>query len=728
MYKNYVKDLLSVQSVLQANASSLYVRYSDTSILAYLIEEQIATLLEQDQMVEVRFDPSGETQPYPLIEKLSKNALLQMILNHRSDEVLAVNTKKSILRENHEVQQLKEKMNVVHGDIFGDLTFLEILEWQASKTDVEGFNPIPLSAIYNLPLQIEEFAGVRTAIKRASQLYTEECVFESYISEVNVSNLKDLDTDDLYSLNNSLSQLQSDFDQYLTSLSLNLESNNDKSLLALKQTLDELQMEIQLGKLDSTDSVGSKAIGFSLFNSKKKTEDFTPFTTKLAKVAETLRVQSSESIENWDELESELELLQKELQLSYANSRSQIQAKIKRIGINQDMPDAVRLAARLKTMIQTINHFNIFKQICEVNTRSLTLQHQLVNRLYRQVSQVTYLVQNKYEVLSYYAFIDNLSEEIKTIIRALHQSPTNSWTSTFDQAYIDHLIEHTKKGISSSFNAEVAKIQTREEAEYNLPDWQKFRLAEGVMNSRAMKDKKMNKLIQKWNKSGVRSWSELPLQHQVMLESSLPISLIPDETAQGIIIRSLRHDAPHTIRYVAAKQQDTILEHELRIDALSTTWDDSLPLSRINNSHLLRITKKLAKAMLETNAHFNIHQMKKWNIISALTPHFHHQVEPILRQAGAKEFFQDDEYETLTTSLLESEREHIVLCHDGLLNPSNIAYLPVQIALMSALQKLGIKVIALDSLELADKPELTIKKALSFVTGVRQTEFLQNEI
>jgi hypothetical protein len=644
---------------------------------------------------------------------------------------------------NKNLELIKERINhsfsTMGNKVFGDRRWVDIcrINSPASRRLNEIYQKIKLS------YTPQEFWHLRGKIEDAQSLYNQKNILSDNIlkkfrivldSPNSIEKLKE----NLENFKNKLSKITLKLDAEINRYEEKIWDKLHEEYIVLKNISNDI--ELSLFK-DSEFKTESKISFFNNSKSKKDNEhsNITHYFDILKKNIlfnqdhELIGLNSKTSIETF------IKNLNQNLLNWHEQGEATVLKMMKSLNKhNSDTATLLKIDQELNMLFIELNESNIFADQFENTSMNILNQYGFLSDLLRSVKILLEYIINNRELILWQSFYHQLNPEAKAIIDLLKDHDSSLWLEMFESWYYEKLIQN--KSIPDIYNLDVLLDEYQDEVSEcqneftEYIDNQFFTTRQKLTALFKTRNKKLyNALFKKKGIDNLR-YFDLIWEEKEMITHYIPITIINSKLLRSNrllkdgnwdliycdntnIFNHIEKNTLliHKICFLSPLSERVKIGNDLELDQNDTEksikvllheYNYQKPLNELPISEKLKAAKKLAKLLLSLNQGLHLYQLKFANIISLLSSDYNEILNSALDKYGVKESDIGFKlYESVTESILETDRNQYLFIQDYLINLDNSEYFMWQLHVLDLFKKAGFQIINIKSFEKTDKRE-----------------------
>ena len=453
---------------------------------------------------------------------------------------------------------------------------------------------------------------------------------------------------------------------------------------------------------------------FGIFKSKSNGNDFAEFIDELKSLVETSLSTLDESIKNGiSEVKNYVEFSQVVAQIrSYiakhqSTSISHDDASIAWLNkINFPDTEVIDLDEKLNTLIKTINANQFIKKSFSTNTLSFMSQYALVESIQRYLDDILHLIKEGSTFAKWSTFYHDAGTIFQTIFKSIKDLPSTEWEAAFDEIYFHQMIE--KYMLPNDFDS---KIQQHRESKIYFNKVKLEGLTTMIEPARAIamdtlkkSNKEVYNALYKKKNIGALSWNSVEDSSFDFVKAYYPIHIhsnLANADKYDTVISFDDTEVNERAHSISSITQEDLQSPDADTNYLYlNTYDYEQTIAELPHAEKIKAAKKLAKQLLSLSQNVSIYQLKTANIICLLPIHDTNHLEQKLDRAGIKHIDTSENlYETLTESILITQRNPYLLIKDHLINTDLVDELDWQLEVMKNFESAGFTIRSVSTTE-----------------------------
>ncbi|NNF33209.1 MAG: hypothetical protein HKN68_03825 [Saprospiraceae bacterium] len=592
----------------------------------------------------------------------------------------------------------------------------------------------------DLKLNQQEFWHIRGVIEEAKSLYD-----AGHLMSESIASIFGVTLDNEEKIQAIRVQLI-DFRKRLLDVILSMDVELDRYKNRIHQKLEEEYLQVT-HLLEQGDILIEKIIeqeqqdqsgSFTFFSNKKSAksrlyQDLDDIKKQLSEsiLIQVVEITESQQIESWNHA---MGSWKKQLG-EWKSNRDSITSKMIR-SLNKNNSDTAGfkdIDQALSRLLGEINEIGLFKEQVENTSLNTYQQYLQSEKLLQQIRLALAYLSENLEIIIWENFYNNLPFDTQQLIAALKKHELKDWIPLFEKWYLDRLLE-------KHFNPDSIILQELiVDYRNHLKELDKLSGAhiDSLFHKKRMKSMELartrskdlyNKMFKKKNVDDLRAFDIIWAEKE-MLTHFFPVMVISTKLLRSNRLlndgnwdqlycerteifthiekyRFLEHKicflSPLAESFKTCNDLNIGLENKKILSKLLIhEYNFSQPIEDMPISDRLRAAKKLSKILLSLNQNVRIFQMRDANIISILPLSLNQQILNVFDEHGIKEIIPEESlYETVTESIIATERTQYLLFQDHLLSLDQFQHFIWQIEALEAFENSGFKSIHIDSVNL----------------------------
>jgi hypothetical protein len=644
---------------------------------------------------------------------------------------------------NKNLDLIKERINhsfsTMGNKVFGDRRWVDIcrLNSPASRKLNEIYQKIRLS------YTPQEFWHLRGKIEDAQSLYNQKNILSDNIlkkfrivldSPNSIERLKE----NLENFKNKLSNITLKLDAEINRYEEKIWDKLHEEYIVLKNISNDI--ELSLFK-DSEFKTESKITFFNTSKSKKDNQhsNITHYFEILKKNILFTQDHELVGLNSKASIETFIKNLNQNLLNWHEQGEAIVLKMMKSLNKhNSDTTTLLKIDQELNMLFIELNESNIFADQFENTSMNILNQYGFLSDLLRSVKILLEYIINNRELILWQSFYHQLTPEAKAIIDLLKDHDSKLWLEMFESWYYEKLIQN--KSIPDIYNLDVLLDEYQDEVsecQNEFPEFidnQFFTSRQKLTTLFKTRNKKLyNALFKKKGIDNLR-YFDLIWEEKEMITHYIPITIINSKLLRSNrllkdgnwnliycdntdIFNHIEKSTllNHKICFLSPISESSKIGNDLELDQNDTEksikmllheYNYQKPLNELPLSEKLKAAKKLAKLLLSLNQGLHIYQLKFANIISLMSSDYNEILKSALDKYGVKESDIGFKlYESVTESILETDRNQYLFVQDYLINLDNSEYFMWQLHVLELFKKAGFQIINIKSFEKTDKKE-----------------------